>query len=108
MPTMDFATAFNTMTLIDLTDNKWYMDSGATAHLTNTAGNLKFVVNSSTGKMVTVANGGKVPINSSGSFSFQTHTRPLALKSVLVTPSLIKNLISVRRFTKDNSCSVSL
>lgn len=53
-----------------------------------------------------MANGIKVPIESSGSLSFTTPNRPLALKSVLVTQSLIKNLISVRRFSKDNSCSV--
>ncbi|XP_013623916.1 PREDICTED: GATA zinc finger domain-containing protein 7-like [Brassica oleracea var. oleracea] len=37
-PTTDFASAFNTMTLIDPNDSQWYMDSGATAHLSNTAG----------------------------------------------------------------------
>ena len=94
------------MTLIDPTDNQWYMDSGATAHLANSAGTLKSVLNGRTGKTITVANSIKVPIESSGSLSFPTRNRPLALKSVLVTPSLIKNLISVRRFTKDNSCSV--
>ena len=105
-PTMDFASAFNTMTLIDPTDSQWYMDSGATAHLSNTAGNLKSVINTSTGKIVTVANRGKVPISSSGACTFQTQSRPLSLHSVLVTPSIIKNLISVLSFTKDNSCSV--
>ncbi|XP_013594843.1 PREDICTED: uncharacterized protein LOC106303010 [Brassica oleracea var. oleracea] len=37
-PTMDFASAFNTLTLMDPSDNQWYMDSGATAHLSNTTG----------------------------------------------------------------------
>ncbi|CAN7018038.1 unnamed protein product [Brassica oleracea var. botrytis] len=37
-PTMDFASAFNTMTLVDPSDNNWYMDSGATAHLANSSG----------------------------------------------------------------------
>ncbi|XP_009133161.1 uncharacterized protein LOC103857690 [Brassica rapa] len=41
IPTTDFASAFNTMTLVDPTDGQWYMDSGATAHLTNAAGNLQ-------------------------------------------------------------------
>lgn len=105
-PTTDFASAFNTMTLVDPMNSQWYMDSGATSHLTNAAGNLKSVFKHSIGKTVTVANGGKIPISSSGSYSFQTHHRPLSLQSVLVTPAVIKNLISVRRFTKDNSCSV--
>lgn len=95
-PTADFASAFNTMTLVDPTNGQWYMDSGATAHLTNTAGNLKSVFKHSIGNAVTVANGGKIPISSSASYSFQTQSRPLSLNSVLVTPSIIK---------KSNICS---
>lgn len=40
VPTTDFASAFNTMTLMDPSDHQWYMDSGATAHLANNPGNL--------------------------------------------------------------------
>ncbi|XP_020889357.1 uncharacterized protein LOC110230496 [Arabidopsis lyrata subsp. lyrata] len=36
--TADFAQAFNTLTLQDPTDSQWYMDSGATAHLTSGSG----------------------------------------------------------------------
>lgn len=102
----DIASAYNTMTLFDPSDNQWYMDSGATAHLTNSAGNLKCILNSNTGKTVTVANGKRIPILNSGSVSFPSSSRPLSLKYVLVTPSIIKNLVSVRKFTKDNSCSI--
>jgi len=35
-----------------------------------------------------------------------TSTTPLALNNVLVTPSIIKNLVSIRKFTKDNSVSI--
>jgi hypothetical protein len=31
---------------------------------------------------------------------------PLHLRDVLVTPRIIKNLVSVRQFTTDNNCSV--
>ncbi|XP_048615514.1 uncharacterized protein LOC125588281 [Brassica napus] len=37
-PTMDFASAFNTLTLMDPSDNQWYMDSGTTTHISNTTG----------------------------------------------------------------------
>ena len=37
---------------------------------------------------------------------YPLHTRPLSLQNVLVAPNIIKNLISVRRFTNDNWCSV--
>ncbi|GJS75864.1 ribonuclease H-like domain-containing protein [Tanacetum coccineum] len=32
--------------------------------------------------------------------------RPLHLKNVLVTPNIIKNLVSVRKFTTDSKCSI--
>lgn len=87
-PTADFASAYNTMTLFDPSDNQWYMDSGATAHLSNSAGNLHSVFKNNIGKTVTVANGGRIPVTFSGSRSFLTKSRPLSLNSVLVTPLL--------------------
>jgi hypothetical protein len=42
----------------------------------------------------------------SGHTSFPNSNRPIHLSNVLVSPHLIANLISVRKFTKDNSCSV--
>ncbi|GKC05876.1 ribonuclease H-like domain-containing protein [Tanacetum coccineum] len=35
-----------------------------------------------------------------------SHHRPLHLHNVLVTPNIIKNLISVRQFTRDNNCTI--
>ncbi|GKD45176.1 ribonuclease H-like domain-containing protein [Tanacetum coccineum] len=35
-----------------------------------------------------------------------TLNRPLHLHNALVTPNIIKNLISVRQLTRDNSCSI--
>jgi hypothetical protein len=47
-----------------------------------------------------------LPITSTGSYSFPTLNRSLVLNNVLVTPSIIKNLISMHRFTTDNNCSI--
>lgn len=105
-PTADFASAFNTMTLVDPSNSQWYMDTGATTHLANSAGSLNSVFNLTTGKSVMVANGNRIPIHKAGSVSFPTKSRPLSLNTVLVTPSIIKNLISVRKFTTDNVCSI--
>lgn len=73
---MDFAYAFNTMTLVDSTDKQWHMDSGATCHLSNMADNLKYVFNNGIGKNVIVANSGKTLLNSVRSFFFK-HTLAL-------------------------------
>lgn len=53
-----------------------------------------------------VGNGSRIPISSSGSAHLTSSSRPLSLQNVLVAPNIIKNLISVRRFTNDNWCSV--
>lgn len=53
-----------------------------------------------------MGNGYKIPVTSIGSSLLKTPTRPLTLSNVLVTPQIVKNLISVRKFTRDNWCSV--
>lgn len=105
-PTTDFAQAFNTMTIGDPGAANWYMDSGATAHLASSSGMLNSVLKDCTGKMVIVGDGSQIPITSFGSTSIPTNSRSLSLQNVLVAPNIIKNLISVRRFTNDNWCSV--
>ncbi|GKD10475.1 ribonuclease H-like domain-containing protein, partial [Tanacetum coccineum] len=61
-------------------DQQWYMDTGATSHLSSHTGNLQT--------------------------SSLNPYRPLHLKNVPVTPNIIKNLVSVRKFTTDNKCSI--
>lgn len=70
------------------------------------ADNLKSVFKNSIGKTVTIANGGMIPITKSGSLSFPTKTRPLSLNNIFVTLSIIKNLIYIRHFIRNNFCSV--
>lgn len=104
-PTRDFSDMFSTMSLAEPTSN-WYMDSGASSHISSTPGNLQSVVNLSTGNSIVVGNGSSIPIHCSGNTFVPTNYKPLHLKNVLVAPEIVKNLISVRRFTKDNWCSV--
>lgn len=105
-PTVNFAQAFNTMTLTDPSDNQWYMDTEAIAHLAANTGTLTSTFNYGIEKSVIVDNGSQIPITLSGSVFFPTKIRPLSLTNVLVTHSIIKNLIYVRRFIRDNSCSI--
>ena len=58
---------------------------------------------------VVVGNGSTVPVTTSGHSSLPSFfpNRPLHLRHVLVTPNIIKNLISVRQFTTDNHCIVA-
>lgn len=85
----------------------WYMDSGASSHLSSSSGNLSSInTTSNSHSNIIVGNGSSLPIFCSGHTFFPNPTRPLHLSNVLVSPELITNLISVRQFTRDNSCSV--
>ena len=106
-PTWDqrsLASAFSTMTVTPPSGGDWYFDSGASSHMVSDAGILSHSTpRSSSPSSIIVGNGSLVPVISTGSTtlpgSFQLH-------NILVSPGLIKNLISVRQFTTDNNCSV--
>ncbi|GJZ04786.1 ribonuclease H-like domain-containing protein [Tanacetum coccineum] len=48
----------------------------------------------------------RLPHPGQGHNIIPSHHRPLHLHNVLVTPNIIKNLISVRQFTRDNNCTI--
>lgn len=55
---------------------------------------------------VMVSNGSSMTITSTGSMSLSTPSSLFHLHNVLIVPHLIYNLILVRQFTRDNSCSI--
>jgi hypothetical protein len=55
---------------------------------------------------ITLGNGSTIPIYCAGHTQLPSPTKPLLLRDVLVAPALIKNLISVRKFTCDYLVSV--
>ena len=55
---------------------------------------------------ITVGNGTTMPVTHRASTVIPTSHSPLKLNDVLVSPSLVKNLISVHRLTRDNNVSV--
>ncbi|GJY87405.1 ribonuclease H-like domain-containing protein, partial [Tanacetum coccineum] len=112
-PYVDQATtllqAFNATTLRyadNNEDNGWYMDTGATSHLFADADNLTTVFNSSIIPSIIVGNRATIPVTNTGHSILPSLHRPLYLQNVLIIPNIIKNLISVRQFTRDNKCSI--
>jgi hypothetical protein len=83
------------------------MDSGASSHVTGKTGNLT-TTRSSLGhyspQHIIAGDGSKLPIVAVG--SVQISSLPLHLQNVLVSPQIVKNLISVRQFTRDNFVSI--
>ncbi|KAJ9560502.1 LOW QUALITY PROTEIN: hypothetical protein OSB04_005662 [Centaurea solstitialis] len=78
--------AFNTMTL-QPPDDQWYMDSGATSHIASNTGKFSNVFNYRNAHHNIVGDGTPVPVTA-------------------YVPNIVKNLISVRQFTKDNNVSI--
>ncbi|GKD08721.1 ribonuclease H-like domain-containing protein [Tanacetum coccineum] len=95
--------AFSTMTLQDPT---WNMDTCATSHLNSNAHNLSTLFNTRLYSSIHVGDGNSIPVTNTGHSIIHSLHRPLHLNNVLVTPNIIKNLISVRQFTRDNNCTI--
>jgi hypothetical protein len=84
--------------------SEWYLDTGASSHMSNNSGMLSDI--SPSLSRIVVGNGSSMPVLHSGRLSIPTATHPLHLNDVLVSPSLIKNLLSVKRLCRDNSVTV--
>ncbi|XP_073363037.1 uncharacterized protein [Aegilops tauschii subsp. strangulata] len=97
------ASYFNTMSLEAPTE--WLMDTGAAAHMSSDAGNLTSLSSPPPHQHVIVGDGSSIPVTHSGHVRLPT-SHHLTLRDVLITPRIVKNLISVCQFTTDNYCSV--
>nr|GEY19099.1 ribonuclease H-like domain-containing protein [Tanacetum cinerariifolium] len=95
--------AFSAMTFEDPT---WNIDTGASSHLNFHSNNLSTVYNNCLYPSVRVGDGKTILVTNTGHSILHTLCRPLHLHNILVTPNIIKNLISVCQFTKDNKCTV--
>ncbi|KAJ9564516.1 hypothetical protein OSB04_000482 [Centaurea solstitialis] len=101
----DLSSVFQAMSVQVPQDKKIYMDSGATRHMTFNQGTMHSLTPCNS-NFIQVDNGAMVPARYIGQCTLPYSLHPLHLKNVLVSDKLIKNLISVRRFTIDNSVSV--
>ncbi|KAD6795397.1 hypothetical protein E3N88_06293 [Mikania micrantha] len=101
----DLEQAFHTMTMHP-PDQNWYMDTGATSHMTNSTGNFTSYFNKSLFRNIIVGNGSTIPIQGTGHHTLTHPYPPLILRDILHVPNIIKNLISVRKLTTDNSITI--
>uniref|UniRef100_A0A803PXS9 Integrase catalytic domain-containing protein n=1 Tax=Cannabis sativa TaxID=3483 RepID=A0A803PXS9_CANSA len=83
----------------------WYLDTGATHHMTPNSQQLENKEDYKGKAKVTVGNGHYIPIMHIGSNSIDTNlsNHSLILKDILHVPSISKNLLSISKFTKDNN-----
>jgi hypothetical protein len=98
------AAAFSTMAMTPPSSD-WVIDSSPSYHTTPTAGTLSrsHPPLPSHPSSIVVGNGSTLPFASVGA---SVLPGPFYLNDVLVAPHITHNLLFVRRFTTDNSCSI--
>jgi hypothetical protein len=84
-------------------DTEWYMDTGATVHITSELDKLKTSEKYGGGDQVHTASNSGMPIRHIGQSTISSRGRNLILKDILHVPTVSKNLISVHKFTHDNN-----
>jgi len=83
-------------------DPLWYLDSGATHHLTHDTQNLAQKCSYTSKDSVKHGNGSGISISSSSTGFIAPYTQsPLILHDLLYVPSIMKNLLSVSKFVQD-------
>ena len=95
------------------TDEGWYLDSGATHHITNNMANMHVREEFKDSDQLTIGNGQGLIITHIGDACFNhksfksafKHT-PITLKDILLVPSITKNLISISKLTTGNNLSI--
>lgn len=86
------------MRLQDVINADWFMDTGATNHLSSDTGKLHIIFNWRPFSSILFSDGSPIPVTNMGHDILLTPHRTLHLNYVLVTPNIIKNLIFVRKF----------
>ena len=85
---------------------KWFVDSGALAHMCNSESAFTDFYKNCSGRKVSIGNGSPLAIKGEGSVQALTavdeKTQDVALKGVLFVPELFCNLISVSACRKNN------
>ena len=104
-PSWDQAGLIAALQQMALEGNAWVMDTGASTHMHSSEGILLSRLPAASSS-ITVGNGAHIPVTSRGSSVLATDTSRFILNNVLIVPSIIRNLLSVRQFTRDNRCSI--
>jgi uncharacterized membrane protein YgcG len=87
-------------------DPDWYVDTGATDHITHDLDRLTTKERYTGGDQVHVASGSGLSITHVGNSLVTGLDRPLYLKHILHVPQINKHLLSVRKLVLDNNAFV--
>jgi hypothetical protein len=89
-------------------DPNWYLDSGATNHITDELERLTMHERYTSNDQIRAANGEGMNITHIGKLVLPNPSRPLYLNDVLHVPRAHKQLVSIHRFNLDNHTFIEL
>jgi hypothetical protein len=89
-------------------DPNWYLDSGATDHITSELEKLTLHDHYNGADQIRVANGASMDMLHTGKSIILSSSRPLYLNQVIHVPNAHKQLVSIHRFTLDNNTFIEL
>ena len=92
----------------DPNNNSWFLDSGAMHHIIADSSNLASKNDYNGKKKLVVGNGSKLHISHIGNSKFLSNhsDKSLRLYNILHVHHITKNLVSISKFTTDNSVSI--
>ncbi|KAL6327702.1 hypothetical protein AAG906_022764 [Vitis piasezkii] len=90
----------------NLADDNWYLDSGASHHLTQNVANLTNATPYTGADKVTIGNGKHLTISNTGFTRLFSNPHSFQLKKVFHVPFISANLISVAKFCSDNNALI--
>ncbi|PKU59058.1 Retrovirus-related Pol polyprotein from transposon TNT 1-94 [Dendrobium catenatum] len=86
---------------------EWFLDSGASAHMTNASDNLSNPSIYRGSESVTIGDGRNLSIAQSGNGILPTPNRKLILSNLLHIPNISYNLLSISTLVRDNKISIT-
>ena len=105
MTPTELAQAFQTMQM-QQPDSSWYMDIGSTSNLTRDASKLSNFSRFNKDNYILVGNGHRVPVFGHGNAITSYLNHPYRLNNVCLVTNIIKNLVAMKQFNRDNNTSV--
>ncbi|GAA0163515.1 hypothetical protein LIER_19360 [Lithospermum erythrorhizon] len=81
----------------------WYVDSGASNHLTSDIQNMSLHNGYSGHDQITVGNGATLPKENIGTSTLSTPYKSLTLNNILHVPAITKNFLSISQLATDNN-----
>jgi hypothetical protein len=90
---------------MSLQGDAWVMNTGASTHMHSFEGILHSHLPAADSSII-VGNGKRIPVKTHGSSMLDINSAKFVLNSILVAPSIVRNLLYVRQFTCDNGGSI--